>query len=594
MFNREKHKTLSGNISRMYISTSVSLIIAELTSIIAVFVDGLLTSRFLGPDVYSGISVSMPLINVFFRIAGFLSAGCTIGCSRFVGAGKKNEANKVFNLTLAICAIISIILVGACILFPEQLLTLCGVDLNKYPELQPHIFGYLNGYLLSIPSILFITVMGQIIVMDNDSKLFTGSSVVVLVSDVIFDLLNIFIFHGGAFGMGLATSIASIAQLLVLSLHFFKKDLYYKVSLKQVTFGFLPAFMRDGSPSLLKKVVSTLGEILINRITIMVAVTTAALVAKGIQNDIYYILLSIPTGMSNALVSMAGIYYSADDRKGLRYLYSYAVKLGFTLCLIPSVLVFIAAPMIARIYTNDPEAISLTITSLKWLSIGLLCTTSINLIESFQLGTQSIKHSNLFNLSERLIVPVATCFILGRLYGSVGVLASYSIGEIIFLIIVFVSNCVKCKGIPKDWLDIMFLPKNFGGADSDNLYGTVITAEDAVRESENVRQFCLEHNISSKKANLLALYIEEMSIDAISRSKRDSDSPRIEFRLYIKNNNLLLSIMDLGSKFDPVSYYKLHGDEDLTRNIGLRTVVKTAKEVKYYNSFNSNNIMISL
>ena len=78
MFNREKHKTLSGNISRMYISTSVSLIIAELTSIIAVFVDGLLTSRFLGPDVYSGISVSMPLINVFFRIAGFLSAGCPI------------------------------------------------------------------------------------------------------------------------------------------------------------------------------------------------------------------------------------------------------------------------------------------------------------------------------------------------------------------------------------------------------------------------------------------------------------------------------------------------------------------------------------
>lgn len=62
----------------------------------------------------------------------------------------------------------------------------------------------------------------------------------------------------------------------------------------------------------------------------------------------------------------------------------------------------------------------------------------------------------------------------------------------------------------------------------------------------------------------------------------------------LKNNNLLLSIMDLGSKFDPVSYYKLHGDEDLTRNIGLRTVIKTAKEVKYYNSFNSNNIMISL
>ncbi len=326
----------------------------------------------------------------------------------------------------------------------------------------------------------------------------------------------------------------------------------------------------------------------------MVAVTTAALVAKGIQNDMYSILLSIPQGMSSALVSMAGIYYSADDRKGLRFLYSYAVKLGFTMCVIPAVLVFIGAPMISRIYTNDPEAISLTIISLRWLSIGLFCNTSINLIDSFQQGTHKIKNSNLFNLSERVIVPVAMCFILGRMYGSVGVLASYSISKIIFLIIVFVSNCVNCGGIPKDWLDIMFLPKDFGGADSDNLYGTVITTEDAVRESENVRQFCLGHKISSRKSNLLALYIEELSIDAISRSNQGSDSPRTEFRLYIKNNSLLLSIMDLGNKFDPVSYYKLHGDEDLTRNIGLRTVLKTAKEVKYYNSFNSNNIIISL
>lgn len=108
--------------------------------------------------------------------------GCSIGCSRYVGTGKSDGANKVFNLTLALCAIFSVILVGAYILFPEQILTLCGVDLNKYPELQPHIFGYLNGYLPAIPSILFITVMGPIVVMDNDSRLFTISSVVALVA----------------------------------------------------------------------------------------------------------------------------------------------------------------------------------------------------------------------------------------------------------------------------------------------------------------------------------------------------------------------------------------------------------------------------
>ena len=234
----EKSIVVSGktNIARMFRSTAIVMILSELAGVVAVLIDGITTSQFLGVDVYSGISLLRPFTSIILMVAGFLSTGCSIFCSQKVGAGKKDEANTAFNLVTLIGLAAALALFFICMLIPDGLLRICGVSLSKYPELNPYMFQYLNGYMIGVPFLMITNIISPILVMDNGKKLFTISTVALCVTDVAGDLLNVFFFRGGAFGMGLATSIAYIVQMLILIFHFIGKNRYFHFSLKAIRF----------------------------------------------------------------------------------------------------------------------------------------------------------------------------------------------------------------------------------------------------------------------------------------------------------------------------------------------------------------------
>ena len=70
------------------------------------------------------------------------------------------------------------------------------------------------GALILVP---FLQMAGQ-------STLLVISVGVMTAADVILDLLNVKVFHGGMFGMGLASSLSYYAALLVAGIYFFSKN----------------------------------------------------------------------------------------------------------------------------------------------------------------------------------------------------------------------------------------------------------------------------------------------------------------------------------------------------------------------------------
>jgi Na+-driven multidrug efflux pump/anti-sigma regulatory factor (Ser/Thr protein kinase) len=585
----------SRNIAMMFRSTALALIVTEITEVIAIFIDGIVTSTFLGIDAYSGISLLKPFTSIISLASGVLATGCNILCSRFVGSGKKEEANCVFNLSAFLAVIIGGLFILASVFFPDTVLTLCGVNLKKMPELNQYLYDYLHGYMVGIPAIILIQVISPILVMDNGKKLFAFSSLVLCVSDIIFDLLNVYVFHGGVLGMGLASAAAMCIQLLILLPHFLGKSSFFRFSLKHVRFSCLRGILKNGSPAFVKKMAMTLRDVLTNYLNLSIALTAAAIAAKGIQGDFSQFLFCIPTGLGRTLITMVGIYYSANDLRGLQNLYSYSFKFGLLLSSAASVLTFVAAPLLAGLYTQDPETLSLSVYGLRWISVTLLFDTCFSLIQHYYQGIGNLKHANLLSFSERFIVPVLTAFILGSLFGSKGILASPAVGKMILLLGVFIANVIRCKRIPNSWKDIMLLPKDFGGLPSDNMYAIIQTKEDVVEASRRTQAFCLEHNIDKRRSILMALFVEEMSRNAINHPvRRRGALVFVDFRLYIKGNDICFSMMDLGKLFNPELFYEMHREESPETHIGTRMITKMSKEVRYFSTFRSNNLVIYL
>ena len=581
-------------ISSMFLSVALAMILTQVVGIAAHIIDGIITSRAIGPLAYSSVSLISPLISTFGLFAVFISTGCQVVSSEFTGVGKKEEANSTFSFSCTIAILCSAAIIVACLLIPEPLMTICGVSTNKHTELLPMMKDYLNGYLFGVPFYFIIQTLGPVIVMDGGKKRFTLSSIVFCIVDIIADIIAAFVFKAGTFGMGFASSIAYIVQFVILILHFFNKTHSFHLTSRHLGKKDIGNVFKAGSPAFVRKLFTVLRDLFTNRINLAVAISAAAIAARGMQNDLNLLMFCIGLGLGRALLSMTGVYFSANDRQGLKRLFEYSMKMSGIISGAAGLLVFIFAPFISRIYTSDPEVISLSVFSIRFMAISLPLDSLSCSYTSYLQGINNKRIVNVLNFFDRFVIPIITALVMGRFFGSKGVLASLAVSKILLILVMFIIIWIHAKRFPRKSEDYMYLPSDFGGQESDNLYASILTMDDVVREKDRAEQFCLEHGVSRNDAMRTALFIEEMAGNVVTHGEQKEKTPSsIDYRLSVINGTITLTIRDYCAKFDPMLYLE-ENNNDPEKVIGIRIVKNLAKDVRYFNAFNSNNVIISI
>ena len=101
------------------------------------------------------------------------------------------------------------------------------------------------------------------------------------------------------------------------------------------------------------------------------------------------------------------------------------------------------------------------------------------------------------------------------------------------------------------------------------------------------------HDISRKQALMAGLFVEEMAVNVLQHAqKKDIRDVSIDFRLFISDSTVCFSMTDLGELFDPTSFHELHQYDSAEEHIGIRTVMNAAREVRYFSTFSSNNLIV--
>ena len=575
----------------MFISVAVTMIFTNVMSIVATFIDGVITSRFLGSFDYSSVSLLSPVISFFILFTASTSTGCQIVCSKAIGVGNRDEANATITYSLIYALFMAVFILVFCWFFPTLLFRITGVSLTSHRNLYSHMLSYLHGYMPGIPFMILIQVIVPIIVLDGGKSRFTISSIVFLLTDITGDLLNVLVFEGDVFGMGLATSVSFFVQLLFLSAHFLSKKSYFRLSVKNIRRPIISEIGKAGNPTTVKKLFSVIRDIVINRINLSVAVSAAAIVALGIQSDLNTLMLSIGIGMGNALLSMTGIYYSAQDRKGLRKLFSFSMSFSAAISVTACVVVFFLAPALAWSYTNDKEVLALAVLGIRCLALSIPLDTMSSSFQSYLQGIRKRKIVNGISFFERFFIPVLAAVFLARFFGSKGVLASIFLSKLFLVLVMLLIVLVRNKHIPKDIYEWMLLPEDFGGSEDNNLYIRIKTMDDVVAARDDSEKFCLEHGIEAKRALYCALFIEEMAGNVVLHGKRKRfNSVCCDFRLFINENKISITLRDYCRQFDPSRYIEQNQNEE--KGLGIKLVKSLSSEFRYFSAFNSNNLII--
>ena len=95
---------------------------------------------------------------------------------------------------------------------------------------------YIAGFSLGAPGSMGALVLVPFMQMAGQSGLLIVAVLTMTVTDIAFDLLNVLVFHGGMFGMGLASALSYYAAMIVSAFYFLSGKCVFRFSLKGITF----------------------------------------------------------------------------------------------------------------------------------------------------------------------------------------------------------------------------------------------------------------------------------------------------------------------------------------------------------------------
>ena len=294
----------------------------------------------------AGISVTNLIMNIFISFFTAVSIGSTAVIARRYG---EKEFEKVASAIVhALCTglVLGISTGGVCLVFGKEILTLTGAEGVVLDCAMPYfLIVAVPGVLLCLQLILSSCLRAM---EDTKTPMYvTGSSNLI---NILLDVL--FIKAGlGIFGLGLATTIARGAGMIILFLCLWKKKQYrlwqYPLKLCCREFGVL---LKIGVPAGLEKLIMRVGQLVYNGL--ILSIGTASYVAHNIAGTIESYAYIPAMGFGLAICTITGV--SLGEKNIDRAKEQVRVTYWMSACtmVVIGAMFYLFAPQLALLFTK--------------------------------------------------------------------------------------------------------------------------------------------------------------------------------------------------------------------------------------------------
>ena len=562
-------------------------IFSALAVSLCLLVDNIMIGRFLKEQAMAAYSLANPLLLTIGAIGTLLSAGVQVACGKSLGSGSREETNAGYSSAVAFTAVVSLAFAAVVVVFAPFLARAMGAGTEG--TLFEMTRGYLRGFSIGAPGSMGALVLIPFLQMAGRSTLLIAAVLTMTVTDIALDLLNVLVFHGGMFGMGLASSVSYYAAIAIVGVYFLSKRCVFRFSLKQVTMKKTAELLRGGIPAGFNMASAVIMVFLVNRILRSTG-GSSALAAFAAITTLGNTANCITTGIGGVSLTLSGIFFHEEDRTALQTLLRLLCRYGLILGIGMAALLELFAPALVSLFIAEAgEAQRAAVLGLRLFAVGMIPCCINNALKNAYQGTKRVFLTVLISLLEGTIFPVLAAFVFSRFMGTDGAWLYFLAGETLTLLFIAALVMLITKKLP--WRDgaALLLKKDFGVASDHLLEMDIHSMEDVTAAAERAQQFCLSHGQSAKISNHIALCIEEMASNTIQHGfTMDRKHHDLSVRLLQKDEDFVLRFRDDCGAFDPVRYIPKDGEDAL----GIRLVLAFAEETRYTYALNLNNVCI--
>lgn len=557
-------------------------------------VDSILTGKILGTEALEVYALILPVISFVTAVSFFFAIGTQISVSNSIGKGRSEEANAIVRTSFVSMIIFSFALTAVFMIFSRQVAVLLGAA-DTVPGQIEETSGYLRAYAAGIPAVFLINTMMSLFQLEGKKKIVVILSLCTVFINVAGDLLNLFLFRQGIFGIALATSLSNIIVCIILIVCFLKLSRMFRFSLKGFRKENLLMIIKNGLPSL-----TYYGSIVVRtaffNYLILSMTDSSILAVMTVINSFLVLIDAVLGGTGDAVLLLGGVLHGEKDIKGQRILLKTSLFWGVIILLCITLISVFCAGLIAALFSNNksPEFIEATAHALR---ITVICLVPNVICAIFKKYIQSVgraKYTAITNVLCNVVYVCLSAFVLVRTIGSDGIFISYTVCYLLMLLTHLIYAWMVAGRTFREGKDILlFQPEDYILKNDRSWLYQATSVNECVDVSKKIFDICKQNDI--KQAYLLSLFTEEIAINTMEHGFRKDKKILVIIKLILSEEDIMLNISDNCAFFDPMDYYEiLLEKKGYESGMGIRIVMNLAEKISYTNTFSLNNLFIKM
>ena len=318
----------------------------------------------LGGEAIAAVAFNMPLLFFVLGLSMGLGSGVTASIARFIGASDKINADNSAEHALLMASGISIFMVIMGLLYGKQVLVMLGTP----PELIDIAWSYLRIITIGLFFMVFSGFFRSILAGEGDMKTPMIITAIGTVLNIILDPIFIFVLGFGVPGAAIATVISQAIVFSIFIYLFLIKEYTY-VTFRMRDFSFSRYIIYDiikvGVPASMAMIIMSLGQAVFNKILVSYSAYSVAAYQIGGRIDVVIFLPIM--AIATALTTLVGMFYGAKDFDNVKFIIKYGMLRSVFITTVGSIIIFILAPLIVKVFSNEPEIQQIAATYLRFV-----------------------------------------------------------------------------------------------------------------------------------------------------------------------------------------------------------------------------------
>lgn len=320
----------------------------------------------LGAVGSAAVSVNGPPIWLIHGVMAGVGVGYSVQISNAVGARDPERVRQVIRqafLAAVVCGLL------ACGLY-ETLGASIPRWLGAKPEVLPHAANYMRIYCAALPFNCLLIVFGAVLRCMGNTK---TPLIFNTATNVLNLILNFFLIYPtrqwngltlpgagwGVEGAAIATAISIVCAGIPAAVTAFRQHGYVTTLREGLSpdKSIIRRAVHLGVPSAIERAIVNVGQIAMTAL-VGHALTTAALAANNIATTAEGLCYLPAYGIGYAAIALVGQSVGAGDREDAEAYGTLTGAIGFLLCTVTGILLFLFAAPLASLFNSDAQVVS--------------------------------------------------------------------------------------------------------------------------------------------------------------------------------------------------------------------------------------------